>query len=122
MVTSNVVVVSDEVELWNAQANCIEAYMLDRFFGDGWFEERGIAIATKYSKDAETLARLLNDAYGLKARVKLRTCRDGHRIYVIRVWSKYLHDRYLQLLRESKKKSLYALPPVELRGIASSAF
>lgn len=101
--------------------NCKEAYLLGRFFGDGWFEKNGIAIATKSIEDVKTLLRLFDEVYGLKAKIKLRTYNDGHKVYVIRVWSKNLYIKYMQLLRTSRKKSLTAMPP-ELCGIAKQCF
>jgi hypothetical protein len=49
---------------------------LDNFFGDGWFEKRGIAIATRAEDEAMTLATLIERVYGKAPKVKLRRYKD----------------------------------------------
>ena len=89
-----------------------ESYLLGRFFGDGWFEDcKGIALATSSYSDACMLGDLMQRVYGRKPRLKLRVYSDGHKLYIVRLWSKNVSKRYASLLGGFKKKSKNSLPP-----------
>jgi hypothetical protein len=88
---------------------------LDDFLGDGWFEKRGIAIATRAEDEAVTLATLIERVYGKAPKVKLRRYKDGHSVWWIRLWSSDVASKFAELLKCSgRKKSLNAKPPVEV--------
>ena len=90
---------------------CEEAYILGRFFGDGWFEKRGIAIATKSEDEAKTLAKLIEKVYGRAPKLKLRRYKDGHSVWWIRLWSTEVANYYSCILGCTNKKSILAKPP-----------
>jgi hypothetical protein len=91
--------------------NCLEAYILGRFFGDGWFEKRGIALSTSNRDDAYLLADLILRIYGKRPSVKLRRYRDGHKVWWVRLWSVTVYERFKEILGDVRRKSINAHPP-----------
>ena len=79
-------------------------YLLGLFAGDGWFQERGIAIGTNSENFANEIAECATKVFG-KCSIKKRTYRDGHVMYNIYVWRKSISDEFKLLLGTEKQKS-----------------
>jgi len=90
-------------------------YILGLFFGDGWFEKRGIAIATKDENRALVIADTIKRLYGKTPSLRLRRCNsNGHEVWWVRLWSSKVAKRYSELLSVNQRKSLNAKPPREV--------
>lgn len=87
-------------------------YLLGLFAGDGWFASRGIQIATNSAEFAEKIAELSHKTFG-KSLVRERRYTDGHRLFIVSVWDKKLHDEFRMLLQaETGAKSKTFKPPI----------
>ena len=93
---------------------CEEAYILGRFFGDGWFEKRGITIATKNEEEAKILMELISRVYGRTPKLKLRKYKDQHSVWWVRFWDAKVAKYYSSILGCSRRKSLSAKPPIAI--------
>jgi intein/homing endonuclease len=93
---------------------CLEMYILGLFFGDGWFEKCGIAIATKDEDRAIAIANAIKSLYNKVPSLKLKIYHDGHKVWWIRLWSSEIAERYAKLLHANRCKSLNATPPREV--------
>lgn len=100
-------------------------YLLGLFAGDGWFQTRGIAIGTNKIEFANKIADLCENEFG-KSKLKKRTYKDGHIIYIVFVWNKDVCEEFKRKLSTEKKKSTtFKIPDLskkEMRDFVAGVF
>ena len=73
-------------------------YLLGNFAGDGWFESRGISIGTKSLLRAKHLAKLIENVFNKKPKIKQRVYKDGHSLYIVSIYSVVIEILFRDLL------------------------
>ena len=95
-------------------------YILGLFAGDGWFEKRGIAIATSKYREALRISEDLESLFDKKPKIKKRTYPDKHVIYKVAVYSVNIEKVFRELLGNVKrnKSKTFTLPKFSNRNLA----
>jgi flagellar protein FlaI len=88
------------------------SYFLGLFAGDGWFQSRGISIGTNNEKESLRIKKLMRQLFQKEPIVKKRIYKDGHKMYIISLYSVELEKKIRDLLKvpAGEKSKIFKIP------------
>ena len=88
------------------------SYFLGLFAGDGWFQSRGISIGTSKENECQKIKDLMKEIFGTDPIVKQRIYKDGHKMYLISLYSVELERKIRKLLDvpDRNKSKTFSIP------------